>query len=288
MNRSQASTGLLLGLLAFSVQARVHNYVAPLDESTWVQEGSAVQCELRHQIPQYGEAVFSQGVDEDLKFAVRVIRTPRNKDTEATVQSAPPEWKHDLPTRDLGTVEISKSSQPFNMGRDMARRLMLELEDGMFPTFYYSDWADGKDEVNVAISSVNFAKARKDFVTCLAGLLPYGFKDIRFSHLNFAHAKASLSSKVKRRLDAIAKYIVAAPDEVIVDIEGHTDARGFRRYNEVLSMRRAKAVQAYLKAKGVKSSQMMISGFGERKPIASNRTKKGREKNRRVVVSLAK
>jgi outer membrane protein OmpA-like peptidoglycan-associated protein len=288
MNRSQIIVGLLGSLLAISVQARIHSYGAAMDESEWRNSGSQVYCQLRHEIPNYGEAIFSQSVDNELQFSVIVSRAPKNKDTEATLQSQPPKWKHGISARDLGTVDIAKSSQPIQVGRDIARRLMLELEQGMFPTFYYSDWADGKDEVNVAISSVNFGGARKDFTSCLAGLLPYGFKDISKTRVHFAYDKALLSDKTKRRLDKVAKYVKAAADDIVVEIEGHTDAKGFRRYNKKLSLQRAKAVRAYLIKHGVPASQMIVRGFGEHKPAASNRSRQGRAKNRRVVVTLAK
>lgn len=288
MRQVQLLVGLLSSLLAISAEGRVHTYGADLHESDWSHNGSSVYCQLRHTIPNYGEAIFSKSVDEELEFSVIVGRSPKNKDKEATLQSRPPEWKPGIATRDLGTVDISKSSKPFTMGRDMARRLMLELEQGMVPTFFYSDWADGKDEVNVSISSVNFGKARKDFVQCLAGLLPYNFKDIRDTQVYFPYDEYNLSKNTRKRLDKIANYIKGAPDDVVIEIEGHTDARGFRRYNKQLSLKRARAVQEYLRNKGISDTQMSIYGYGEGNPATTNRTSKGRAKNRRVVITLVK
>lgn len=288
MNWSKVSVAWLVGLLACAAQARVHHFGAELDESAWQLDGSVVQCELRHTIPHYGEAVFTQGVDSELEFSVRVMRTPGQNGKEATLQSLPPKWRHDLVARDLGTVNIQASSQPFRMGRAMARRLLLELENGMFPTLYYSDWADSQDEINVSISSVNFAGPAKDFLACLSGLLPYGFKDIQHSRLHFGANKTQLDDKEKRVLDKIASYVLASPHEVRVNIEGHTDAKGFRRVNRKVSLQRANLVKQYLLGKGLKAAQMQVSGFGESKPVASNRTRKGRAANRRVEVTLIK
>lgn len=288
MKKYHLVIGLLACGFAISAQARVHNYGADLHESDWIQDGSPVNCQLRHQIPNYGEAIFSKSVDQDLQFSISVSRSPKNKDTEATLQSHPPVWKRGVASRDLGTVGITSTSRAFNMGRDMARRLLLELEEGMFPTLYYSDWADGKDEVNVAISAVNFHEAQRKFLTCLSGLLPYGYEDIKSSRLQFPYKKIVLTGEVKQQLDKIAKYLKGNTEQIKVRIDGHSDSRGLRRHNYKISLKRANIVKAYLIKKGVKANQITVRGFGESKPIVSNRTRKGRAKNRRVEVTLLK
>lgn len=67
-----------------------------------------------------------------------------------------------------------------------------------------------------------------------------------------------------------------------VRIEGHTDTRGKDDYNMELSDRRARSVMKYLVENGVEASRLTAQGFGEDKPIASNKTNRGRAKNRRV------
>ena len=65
-------------------------------------------------------------------------------------------------------------------------------------------------------------------------------------------------------------------------IEGHTDSVGSDSYNMILSDKRAKAVRAYLIEQGIAPDRVEAIGFGETKPISSNNTATGREKNRRV------
>ena len=62
---------------------------------------------------------------------------------------------------------------------------------------------------------------------------------------------------------------------------------GSAKLNMDLSQRRAQAVVDYLKAHGVKSKLNAI-GYGETKPIATNKTQSGRAKNRRVEINLVK
>ena len=65
-------------------------------------------------------------------------------------------------------------------------------------------------------------------------------------------------------------------------IEGHTDDIGSEDYNERLSIARAKAVAAYLEAKGVPQARLRPSGKGESAPVAPNEGEDGRRRNRRV------
>lgn len=69
-------------------------------------------------------------------------------------------------------------------------------------------------------------------------------------------------------------------------IEGYTDNVGRAAYNQALSLKRAKAVEAYLTSKNpnLKPRVATLSGFGANKFVASNATAAGRAKNRRVVV----
>jgi len=75
-----------------------------------------------------------------------------------------------------------------------------------------------------------------------------------------------------------------------VQIEGHTDSVGSDAYNQALSQRRAESVKRYLVQHfPIESQRLVVRGFGEARPIASNDTPEGRSQNRRVeVVSLGK
>ena len=67
-------------------------------------------------------------------------------------------------------------------------------------------------------------------------------------------------------------------------IEGHTDSDGSNESNQKLSEDRANAVRNALIEKGVKPENLVAVGFGETKPIASNKTKEGKAQNRRTEV----
>jgi OOP family OmpA-OmpF porin len=73
-----------------------------------------------------------------------------------------------------------------------------------------------------------------------------------------------------------------------VTIEGHTDSKGSAAYNKKLSQRRADAIKKYMVEKGgIDAKRLNAKGFGLEKPVASNSTKEGRAKNRRVEAATA-
>ncbi len=102
----------------------------------------------------------------------------------------------------------------------------------------------------------------------------------------FDTGKATFKPKTIETLNAVVAIMVDYPTAEF-DIEGHTDSVGSAASNMKLSQKRAEAVVEYLKSHGVKS-KLNAKGYGETKPIASNRTRSGRAKNRRVEINLVK
>ena len=102
---------------------------------------------------------------------------------------------------------------------------------------------------------------------------------------NFDFDKAVLKPEGKARLDDLVGKLKAVNLEVIIAI-GHTDSIGSKAYNQKLSVRRANAVKAYLVSKGIEANRIYTEGKGETQPIADNKTKEGRAKNRRVEIEV--
>jgi outer membrane protein OmpA-like peptidoglycan-associated protein len=106
--------------------------------------------------------------------------------------------------------------------------------------------------------------------------------------VQFEFAKADLLPASKTLLDDVVKIMKDHPEIEKIRVEGHTDNEASANYNLKLSERRAAAVVAYLKEKGVAGNRMESKGFGLTKPIADNGTPDGREKNRRVEIHIVK
>ncbi|MEA3395485.1 MAG: OmpA family protein [Pseudomonadota bacterium] len=101
----------------------------------------------------------------------------------------------------------------------------------------------------------------------------------------FDFDKAVLKPEGKAKLDDLAQKVKGINLEVIIAV-GHTDSVGTDAYNQKLSIRRSEAVKAYLVSKGIEKNRIYTEGKGEKQPVADNKTKEGRAKNRRVEIEV--
>jgi outer membrane protein OmpA-like peptidoglycan-associated protein len=72
----------------------------------------------------------------------------------------------------------------------------------------------------------------------------------------------------------------------LLRIGGHTDNIGGEAFNQILSEQRVKSCYDYIVAKGIGQDRIVYFGFGESRPIASNKTAIERQLNRRVELEL--
>ncbi|MBR5176820.1 MAG: OmpA family protein [Bacteroidales bacterium] len=86
-------------------------------------------------------------------------------------------------------------------------------------------------------------------------------------------------------LDRVVAWFNNHPDARAV-IEGHTDSNASPAYNQVLSENRARAVFNYLVDHGVDASRLTWTGYGLTRPVDTNATAEGRQRNRRVEISV--
>ncbi len=103
----------------------------------------------------------------------------------------------------------------------------------------------------------------------------------------FDTSKATFQKQTYPVLEAIAAILKEYPSSNF-SIEGHTDSDGKDAANLKLSSDRAAAVKTYLTTNGIADNRLTSAGFGETKPISSNKTKAGKAANRRVEVKLVK
>ncbi|MBK9575222.1 MAG: OmpA family protein [Rhodoferax sp.] len=101
----------------------------------------------------------------------------------------------------------------------------------------------------------------------------------------FDTGKFVLKPEGKAKLDDLAGKVKGINLEVIIAV-GHTDSVGGDAYNQKLSVNRAEAVKAYLVSKGIEKNRVYTEGKGEKQPVADNKTKEGKAKNRRVEIEV--
>ncbi|NQY06331.1 MAG: OmpA family protein, partial [Flavobacteriaceae bacterium] len=103
----------------------------------------------------------------------------------------------------------------------------------------------------------------------------------------FNSGKSSFKNETIPVLEAMNAIFKKYPRSKFT-IEGHTDSSGSAKNNQLLSERRANAVRDWLISNGIAADRLTASGFGEDKPIDTNKTRAGRANNRRVEVKLIK
>jgi len=115
--------------------------------------------------------------------------------------------------------------------------------------------------------------------------LKFEMRTFILDNVEFDFNKATLRPSSFEELNQVAEMMQQI-DTVNIMISGHTDDVGSDEYNMNLSLNRAKSVRFYLIKKGIDSSRIKTEGFGESKPIDTNQTEVGRQRNRRIEVQI--
>lgn len=112
------------------------------------------------------------------------------------------------------------------------------------------------------------------------------YKQVADVTVTFGFDKSVLTDDARQQLDNFAAQLGSAKS-YILEVTGGTDSTGPAQYNYDLSQRRADSVVQYLASKyGVAPHRFYLIGIGKDVEVASNSTREGRQKNRRVEVQL--
>ena len=133
----------------------------------------------------------------------------------------------------------------------------------------------------------NFEKARSEFTKNEAEVYKQGNSlTIRLRGLKFPSSKADLKESNFPLLGKVQKVIEKFGRSAVV-VEGHTDSVGGKTINDKISQDRALAVREYFISNGIiPDDKIQAIGYGEKKPLATNKTAAGRAQNRRVDVVI--
>lgn len=281
----------LLGLsliMCAELTAATRSFVADLEDVRWESRYNRLECRLSQVIPFYGEAVFFQNAGESEGFVMDVITAARQDDQQGYLKSTAPPWFPGQGHLDLAIVDIRVGKSPFLLGTTLAQRMLAELEQGRFITFFHNDWNDNQDQFEASISPVALGDNVLAYRQCKSRVLDFKFEQIRTAHLLFDLGKSELNAKALTYVRRVAEYYSVDPTYLSVEIDGHADNIGRRRDNDELSQARADNVYNLLIQGGVPADLIIVKAYGERRPLVSNRTSKGRAKNRRVMVRIEK
>ena len=138
---------------------------------------------------------------------------------------------------------------------------------------YYMDRQDQELRQRLVGTGVQVKKVGKDIQLIMA------------SDVTFRTDSADINSQFYSILDSVA-VVLRKYDNTNIIVSGYTDSTGTAAYNQSLSERRAKSVGDYLVSQKINRNRVFSQGFGERYPVASNKSAAGRALNRRVVITL--
>ncbi len=105
------------------------------------------------------------------------------------------------------------------------------------------------------------------------------------SNITFATDQADVKPQFYDTLNSVA-LVLQEYDQTEVAVVGHTDADGSDDYNYNLSRQRAASVARYLSSQQLAGDRFSVEGRGEREPIATNASFSGKQKNRRVEITI--
>lgn len=104
--------------------------------------------------------------------------------------------------------------------------------------------------------------------------------------IQFSYDGARVLANTFETLQEVVQVLKSNPDVKKVRVAGYASEEGTEQHNQQLSTARARAVRAYLIARGVSARRLTAKGYGESDPVASNDTEDGREQNRRVQFEI--
>jgi hypothetical protein len=109
----------------------------------------------------------------------------------------------------------------------------------------------------------------------------YVLEDIYFD-FNKSNLREEAKEELNKVVDIMNKYPM-----ITLEFSGHTDSIGSDNYNQKLSEQRVKSVVDYLISQDIDEERLSYVGYGETRPLASNSTDEGRQKNRRIEFRIS-
>ncbi len=110
-------------------------------------------------------------------------------------------------------------------------------------------------------------------------------KEFSFVNVEFDFDKTIIPDTSQQHLKDLASYLLSRPT-LKLEVLGFTDIKGSKAYNEKLSLQRAQVVTSYLVSKGIHASRLEFKGLNFSRPVSTNETDEGRQRNRRVELLI--
>jgi len=155
----------------------------------------------------------------------------------------------------------------------------------LVPGFYLikmKSIGDVKDYSSIEIPPISEGQTYSDMSIKIQLSIP---KYFTLNNIHFASNQSVFLKSSYKELTDLVEYLKLKPN-LKIEIQGHTDSDGSVESNIKLSKKRAHAIKRYLISKGIEAERLNTIGYGEKRPVADNSTKAGKQKNRRTEIRV--
>lgn len=259
------------------------HYPHDLSENRWHHSGSRFSCSLKYDVQGVGTvSVMAQaGNIETLSLAPDPF-TGRDRQVTVSLDSAP--WQ---PAADNQIVAHSQFYEGDPLLITISTLTLVNaFQQGKQLTIQVT--ADAHRDATIQITALNIQSAAKQFYHCMDDLLVLNFEQARQNSFYYPPDALQLDTEQQKLLTDIAEYVAVDGSVQQIIIDAHTDSFGYELVNRDLSKRRGQWITDFLQQLGLPADKILMRFHGERYPVADNRTKAGRDKNRRVEIRLVR
>lgn len=265
--------------------AATREFMASYDNSSWVYNGTLLECSLRHQIPGYGLVEFKQRSGELEEGQVRLNYARSIHASLGELFFSTPANKINNRVKDGWQFQFGDYRDGIKFSNRQVRQILDNLSAGLAPTIMHTDNTDRTMHIYAVMSPIMFQLSYNEYANCVANMIPVSWEQISRSNVYFEFGSTRLTDEAKEWLNYVIEY---ARDPAIrrIELGGFTDSIGNFRDNHELAASRVEIVRNYLVNAGFDERQLRLKVYGEQRPLASNEVSQGRAKNRRVEIKM--
>lgn len=274
--------------------AKAPIFAADIMSADWKSTSNPFVCSITHIIPGFGKANLLHKAGSEEVFFIESLGEIIFPAGPTNIESLPPVWRNTVMPLNIGTITAVAGLQPITLKENNIAQVISQLSSGVKVMFtpemsnkkHINPYIIDAGIIRVVLETRNFLPAYKRYQQCISELINYTFLQVARTLIHYPENPEGLSVATKIELAKVARYMKADQKVLGILIDAHSDNSEATKINEAISKQYAEWVSVYLVAQGIAANKIASRWHGEKFPIASNATAKGRAQNRRVTVRL--
>jgi outer membrane protein OmpA-like peptidoglycan-associated protein len=253
---------IILFFIASFANSYAEYFDVPLLKANWDVQTSKTNCELKQQIPHFGNAVFSHRSGESLQFSIQEQRF-KPPIIKASLSAQPSPWQRSEGSPYDYLVYLDKVSEVAGYDKlvvfgDTAETMIDALLQGQSPVFTYTRALSELDivETRVAISAIKFLEPYEIFRECRKEMLPFGLRELQDAMVFFDPGKKQLNRFARDKVSKIAAYMKEIQTSQVVIGSETAMMKGL---DKKWFSKRSHALKQALMAQGIAEERIKVS-----------------------------